>query len=94
MGEAGIESFVCSMCGKQARFGPAQQSGDDEAFIRELSKVNIENAYRPRDEFDVDVDPESLRGQILAMHDAYAALPWWLRALARIMAWRPWRRSP
>lgn len=70
----------------------AWRAGDDEAFIRELSLFNIERAFRPRDETDFDVSPDSLRGQILATYDAFAALPWWLRALSRVIAWRPFRR--
>jgi hypothetical protein len=64
----------------------AWRSGDEERFIRELSRANIESAYRPRDEFDVDVDPKSLRGQILATRDAYEAMPRWLRFTARILS--------
>ena len=64
----------------------AWQSGDDETFIRELSLNSIEQAFRPRDEWDIDVHSESLRGKVLAMYDAYAALPWWLRMLAKIAA--------
>lgn len=71
----------------------AWKSGDEEAFIRELSQVSIRNAFRPRDEFDVDVHPESLRGKVLASYDAYDALPRWLRVLSRLMAWRPWRKA-
>jgi hypothetical protein len=69
----------------------AWATGDDETFVRELSLNNIEQSFRPRDEFDVDVHPESLRGKVLAYYDALAALPWWLRVLARVMAWRPFR---
>ena len=69
----------------------AWNAGDDAALARALSMVSLEQAFRPRDEWDVDVDPESLRGRVLASHDAYAALPRWLRILARAMAWRPWR---
>ena len=47
----------------------AYLSGDDEAFVRELSLNSIAHAFRPRDEFDVDVDPESLRGKILKLND-------------------------
>lgn len=71
----------------------AWKAGDDEAFIRELSLFSIRNAYRPRDEWDVDVHPESLRGKILASYDAYDALPRWLRILARVVSWRPFRRA-
>ena len=52
----------------------------------------MEHAFRPRDEWDVDVDPESLRGKILEIYDAYDAMPWWLRMLARIVA--RFRRTP
>lgn len=65
---------------------------DDEAFIRELSLFSIRNAFRPRDEGDMDVHPDSLRGKVLASYDAYDALPRWLRILSWLVAWRPWRR--
>ena len=60
-----------------------------------LGEVSIESAFRERDEFDVDVHPDSLRGQVLALYDeadrVWDASPRWLRVLARVMAWRPWR---
>jgi len=57
--------------------------------------------FRPRDEFDLGVSTESLRGKALAMMDtqaavtraletAIAALPWWKRYPARAalaLAW-------
>ena len=39
-------------------------------FLTALSEWNVANAWRPRDEFDVDVHPESYRGQVLAHYDA------------------------
>lgn len=58
-------------------------SDETEArFITELSVANIESAFRPRDEFDEDVDPETLRGKVLAWYDARD------EALGRILATR------
>jgi hypothetical protein len=62
-------------------------SDETEArFITELGMWNMEHALRPRDEFDVDVDPETYRGKVLAFYDAMddvrariAALPWYRR---------------
>jgi hypothetical protein len=42
----------------------------DPAFLTALSQWNIDRAWRPRDEFDVDVHPESYRGKVLAFLDA------------------------
>lgn len=81
------------MTDRDERIIQAWREGDDETFIRELSLANLESAYRPRDEWDEWTHPDSLRGHILATRDAFDALPWWLRMLARITAWRPFRRS-
>lgn len=35
---------------------------------------NIQNAHRPRDEFDIDVDLETYRGKVLALYDAVDAI--------------------
>ena len=51
----------------------------------------LEDLFRPRDEFDVDVDPDSVRGRALALLEAYEATPRWLRWLSRVAAWRPWQ---
>ena len=64
--------------------------------------------FRPRDEFDVDVHPESLRGKALQLMDdvdeawgrvaaAIAALPWYRRLptralMAAVLALRRLRR--
>lgn len=72
----------------------------DEAWLTMQAEVlSPEWLYRPRDEFDVGVHPESLRGKILALRDetddawrrvrvAIAALPWYrrwpIKALARL----------
>lgn len=57
--------------------------------------------FRPRDRFDVDVHPESMRGTALALMDAQAsiirtikasvaALPWWKRYPARLLMAAAW----
>lgn len=42
----------------------------DPTVIRTLSEWNLANALRPCDEFDVDVDPRTYRGTVLAYYDA------------------------
>lgn len=42
-------------------------------FITALSVWNVENAMRPRDQYDVDIHRESYRGQVLALYDAMDA---------------------
>jgi hypothetical protein len=54
--------------------------------------------FRPRDEFDVDVQPDTLRGKALALMDetakaqsqikrAISALPWYRRWPTRVLFW-------
>ena len=64
----------------------AWREEDDETFVRLISESNLDAALRPRDEFDVDVHPESLRGKVLEFYDAMDRLPWWVRLGGRIMA--------
>lgn len=91
MDSAGARDGGGGVTERDERIFEAWRTYDDETFIRELSLANIESAFRPRDEFDVDVHPESLRGKVLASYDAWGAVPRWLRILSKIMAWRPWR---
>lgn len=76
---------------RDERMVKAWREYDDGTFMRLLAEVQIEQAFRPRDESDADVDPESFRGKVLAYQEAWATVPRWLRILSKIMAWRPWR---
>lgn len=69
---------------RDERIIEAWRTGDDETFIREISMANLEAAYRPRDEWDNDLHPDSFRAHILAVREAFAAIPWWLWALHRV----------
>ena len=75
----------------------------DTDLDRRFRETFGSDLFRPRDEFDVDVPPESVRGKALALMDevarvhaqfeaALAAMPWYQRWPARAyvaigMAW-------
>lgn len=75
----------------------------DRDFDRRFREMFGTDLFRPRDEFDADVHPESVRGKALALMDevarahaqfeaALAAMPWYQRWPARAyvaigMAW-------
>lgn len=54
-----------------------------ESFWQRVQEDNLRALFRPRDKFDVDVDPETVRGRWLALEDEMssirAALPFWAR---------------
>ena len=75
---------------------PWDELGWSDEFMAEVQRAAIESAFRPRDEWDVDVDPESIRGKVLADMDALdaafaklsadiAALPWYRRWPVRVV---------
>jgi len=51
-----------------------------------------EDLFRPRDEWDADVHPESLRGKALALMDTMARTTAELDAAIAVLSW--WRRWP
>ena len=53
---------------------PNWSDEQEAAFIAELRLSVIKNSFRPLDEFDVDVRPDSLRGKVLSMRRLAAEL--------------------
>lgn len=76
---------------RDQRIIDAWERDDIPAMARELAVIETELAWRPRDEDDADVHPESYRASVLRLYDAWDDIPLWLKILSRILAWRPWR---
>ncbi len=70
--------------------------------MRALSEFQVRNAFRERDEFDINVLPDSVRASVLRLYDerdrvisaieaSIRAAPWykrlWMKPLYRALYW-------